>query len=74
MWARESPSWFFAEGPLSSSFSIGIPAMLLRAPLARPFYALALNRAFRESFLVLPMLADRTTHEAIRLAKRILRQ
>ena len=36
---------------LSSSYSIPIPAMLLRAPLARPF---------GQSFFVLPMFADRT--------------
>jgi hypothetical protein len=58
--ARESPRWSFAEEKLPFPFSIRIPAMLLRAPLARPFGPFTMRSPFPKAFIVSPMFVGRT--------------
>jgi hypothetical protein len=58
--ARESPSWSFAEKHLPFPFSIRIPAMLLRAPLARPLGPFPMRYPFLKAFIVSPMFVGRT--------------
>jgi hypothetical protein len=58
--ALRSPSRFSAERPLSSFFPTKIPPMLLRSPLAHPFYLPAMGGLYSKAFSVSPMFVDGT--------------